>query len=208
MCGIIGAVSEKSISGAIIDGLKSLEYRGYDSSGIAVIYKNQAILEKQVGRVDLLDKEVSGNIDINKASIGIGHTRWATHGDPSIINAHPHKNSDGSIFVVHNGIIENYKELRKDLEDKGYQFISQTDTEVIPHLIDYYVKQNMDFNQAFMAAVNDLTGAFAIAAIYTKTPNTLYAARLSSPLIIGLGEGKNYVASDPSAIVDHTKKRQ
>ena len=206
MCGIIGAVSEKSISGAIVDGLKSLEYRGYDSSGIAVIYKNQAILEKQVGRVDLLDKEVSGNIDINKASIGIGHTRWATHGDPSIINAHPHKNSDGSIFVVHNGIIENYKELRKDLEDKGYQFISQTDTEVIPHLIDYYVKQNMDFNQAFMAAINDLTGAFAIAAIYTKMPNTLYAARLSSPLIIGLGEGKNYVASDPSAIVDHTKK--
>ena len=206
MCGIVGIISNKSVINPLIDGLKSLEYRGYDSAGIAVIDGDKAINVKQVGQVELLNQKASSDMQVNEATTGIGHTRWATHGVPSIINAHPHSNSSQTIFVVHNGIIENYKDIKKLLEKEGYVFVSETDTEVIPHLIDYYLKTNNDFTDAFTKALNDLSGSYAIAALYSKTPDTIYAARLSSPLIIGVGENQNYIASDASAIIGHTQK--
>ncbi len=205
MCGIVGVVGGKSVTSLLIDGLKSLEYRGYDSAGIAVINNSEAINIKQVGQVELLERKTNES-SLSVAKIGIGHTRWATHGEPTITNAHPHSNADGTVFVVHNGIIENYKEIRRILEKDGYTFISQTDTEVIPHLIDYYLKSNSDFKDAFIKALNDLSGSYAIAAIYTKTPDSIYVARLSSPLLIGVGKDQNYVASDASAIINHTQK--
>ncbi len=206
MCGIVGIVSNKSVVKPLIDGLKSLEYRGYDSAGVAVINDHQPINIKQVGRVELLDQEVTHNDEAMNAIIGIGHTRWATHGAPTTINAHPHSNSSNTIFVVHNGIIENFKEIKILLENEGYKFISDTDTEVIPHLIDYYLKTEKTFKQAFTRALDDLHGAYAIAALYTKTPDSIYVARLSSPLLIGIGNKENYVASDASAIINHTKQ--
>ena len=205
MCGIVGVTSNKNVVGQLIEGLKSLEYRGYDSAGIAVINNSKAINIKHVGQVELLERKTNES-NLSDAKIGIGHTRWATHGEPTITNAHPHSNTDGTVFVVHNGIIENYKEIRSILEKDGYTFISQTDTEVIPHLIDYYLKSNNDFKDAFIKALNDLNGSYAIAAIYTKTPDSIYVARLSSPLLIGVGKDQNYVASDASAIISHTQK--
>jgi glucosamine--fructose-6-phosphate aminotransferase (isomerizing) len=154
----------------------------------------------------LLNQELLNNHGIANATIGIGHTRWATHGAPTTINAHPHSNSSNTIFVVHNGIIENYQEIKVLLEDEGYKFISDTDTEVIPHLIDYYLKTEGTFKQAFSRTLNDLHGAYAIAALYTNTPDTIYAARLSSPLLIGVGNDQTFIASDASAMINHTKK--
>jgi len=138
--------------------------------------------------------------------LAIGHTRWATHGVPSMFNAHPHTNTAKTIFVVHNGIIENYVQLRDRLQALGYQFVSETDTEVIPHLIDYYSQRLPSFTAALKAALADLRGAYAIAVITTIRPSTLYAARLSSPLVIGVGDGEHYLASDPAAIMEHTKQ--
>jgi glutamine---fructose-6-phosphate transaminase (isomerizing) len=146
------------------------------------------------------------NDEVADKHLGIGHTRWATHGKPSVSNAHPHSNGDGTIYVVHNGIIENYTELRASLEEKGYQFASETDTEVIPHLIDFYTKSTDSFADAFEKALLDLRGAYAILAMHASTPDTLYAARLSSPLVIGVGKDEFIVASDPSAIMEHTKE--
>jgi glucosamine--fructose-6-phosphate aminotransferase (isomerizing) len=206
MCGIVGIVSNKSVVNSLINGLKSLEYRGYDSAGIAAIYNNEPINIKQVGQVELLNQKILNNREIAGATIAIGHTRWATHGAPTTINAHPHSNSSNTIFVVHNGIIENYKDIKVLLEDEGYKFISDTDTEVIPHLIDHYLKSSKDFKQAFASTLNDLLGAYAIAVLYTKTPSTMYVARLSSPLLIGVGDKQTLVASDASAIINHTKK--
>jgi len=206
MCGIVGIVSNKSVINSLIDSLKSLEYRGYDSAGVAAIYNDSPINIKQVGRVELLNQRILNNHQLARATIAIGHTRWATHGAPTIINAHPHSNSSNTIFAVHNGIIENYKDIKVLLENEGYKFISDTDTEVIPHLIDYYLQSIKDFDQAFSRALNDLQGAYAITVLYTKTPATIYAARLSSPLLIGIGDNENYVASDASAIINHTKK--
>ncbi len=206
MCGIVGVVSDRKIIEPLIKGLESLEYRGYDSAGIAVIENDQAINIKQVGQVELLKQAATKNKLAEDAIVGIGHTRWATHGSPSIINAHPHSNSSQTIFVTHNGIIENYKDLKNILEDDGYKFISETDTEVIPHLIDYYLKTHNNFQEAFSRTLNDLTGSYAIAALYSKTPDKIYAARLSSPLIIGVSENQNFIASDASAIIGHTKK--
>ncbi len=206
MCGIVGIISNKSVIEPLIDGLKSLEYRGYDSAGVAAIYNGQSINIKQVGRVELLNQKILSDKNIPKATIAIGHTRWATHGAPTITNAHPHSNKDNTIFAVHNGIIENYKDIKVLLENEGYEFISDTDTEVIPHLIDYHLRSSKDFKQAFSKTLNDLHGAYAIAVLYTKTPDTIYVARLSSPLLIGVGNMQTFVASDASAIIEHTKK--
>jgi glucosamine--fructose-6-phosphate aminotransferase (isomerizing) len=150
MCGIVGYIGPRSAANIVLSGLQSLEYRGYDSAGIALIsekpedHSERAQLLKQIGRVEGLRKLVEENPNI--APVGIGHTRWATHGSPTIANAHPHSNADESIFVVHNGIIENHNELREHLQKNGYTFVSQTDTEVIPHLIDYYMKQSESLN--------------------------------------------------------------
>ncbi|MEK7599583.1 MAG: glutamine--fructose-6-phosphate transaminase (isomerizing) [Patescibacteria group bacterium] len=204
MCGIVGYIGNKSGADVVLQGLEALEYRGYDSAGIALCEngKNQVI--KQAGRVSGLVKTVEAQkADSN---LVIGHTRWATHGSPTSINAHPQTNEAQTISVVHNGIIENFAELRDKLQKEGYKFISETDTEVMPNLIDYYLKQLPSFEEAFATALGDVRGAYAIAAIYALEPDTLYAARLSSPLVVGVGKGENILASDSSAIMEHTKK--
>lgn len=204
MCGIVGYIGEKSGVDVVLTGLEALEYRGYDSAGIAIVDDGQTEVVKQVGRVSGLIDSVKGQ-HLN-AKLVIGHTRWATHGAPTIINAHPQVNNAGTISVVHNGIIENFAELRDRLAAEGYNFVSQTDTEVVPNLIDYYAKRLPSFEAAFEAALNDVRGAYAIAAVTTEEPDTLYAARLSSPLVIGVGKGEHILASDPTAIMKHTKK--
>ncbi len=203
MCGIVGYIGNKhNGTDVVYAGLQTLEYRGYDSAGIAFIGPDkQAHVVKQVGQVKNLRTE--DELPAKGVSLAVGHTRWATHGLPNVKNAHPHFNQDQTIFVVHNGIIENAPELRNMLEAEGYTFVSQTDTEVIPHLIDSHLKRHKSFAAAFSAALRDLQGAYAIAAIYTKDPDTLYAARLSSPLVVGVGAKEFIVASDPSAIVEH-----
>jgi glucosamine--fructose-6-phosphate aminotransferase (isomerizing) len=204
MCGIVGYIGSKSGTDVVLKGLEALEYRGYDSAGMAFVDGNTNQVFKQIGRVSGLEEIIEQ--EKPEAGLVIGHTRWATHGGVTVQNAHPQYNNDQSIFVVHNGIIENFAELRTKLEAEGYSFNSQTDTEVVPNLIDYYLKQFTSFEQAFEAALNDVRGAYSIVAISTKEPDTLYAARLSSPLVVGVGEGENYLASDASAIMEHTKK--
>jgi len=154
MCGIVGYIGKRQAAPIILEGLSALEYRGYDSAGLALIDNGKSKLTKQVGRVQGLINEVDNTQ--SSANLGIGHTRWATHGIPSLYNAHPHTNTDQTIYVVHNGIIENYVELKKKLQDNGYKFVSGTDTEVIPHLIDYYFAIEKDFGKAFKSALNDL----------------------------------------------------
>jgi glucosamine--fructose-6-phosphate aminotransferase (isomerizing) len=206
MCGIVGYVGAKPAADVVIAGLKTLEYRGYDSAGVALLDNaKKPRLHKQIGRVEALERMVA-EAGEQKARLAVGHTRWATHGKPSIANAHPHANTDGSIYVVHNGIIENYAELRDSLRSKGYNFVSETDTEVIPHLIDFYAKSAKSFSDAFEKALLDLRGAYAILAMTSAEPETLYAARLSSPLVVGVGKQEFVVASDPSAIMEHTKE--
>ncbi|HEY5152494.1 MAG TPA: glutamine--fructose-6-phosphate transaminase (isomerizing) [Candidatus Saccharimonadales bacterium] len=204
MCGIVGYIGNKSGVDVVLSGLEALEYRGYDSAGIAVVNDGRSEVIKQVGRVSGLIEAVKGQG--LEADLVIGHTRWATHGAPTITNAHPQTNNGGTISVVHNGIIENFAELRERLEAEGYSFGSQTDTEVVPNLIDFYSKQLPSFAAAFEAALSDVQGAYAIAAVTTNEPDTLYAARLSSPLVIGVGQGEHILASDPAAIMEHTKK--
>ncbi|HUY85373.1 MAG TPA: glutamine--fructose-6-phosphate transaminase (isomerizing) [Candidatus Dormibacteraeota bacterium] len=204
MCGIVGYIGKKSGVDVVLSGLEALEYRGYDSAGIALIEQGQNKVVKQPGRVSGLVQSVVGQ-QLN-SNLVIGHTRWATHGAPTMTNAHPQTNNAGTISVVHNGIIENFDELRDKLKAAGYDFVSETDTEVVPNLIDYYSKQLPSFEAAFEAALNDVRGAYAIAAITTDEPDTLYAARLSSPLVIGVGKGEHILASDPMALMEYTKK--
>lgn len=205
MCGIVGYIGKRPATNIILAGLRALEYRGYDSAGIALIGNGNGHVIKQVGRVDGLEAMVK-NTQILNSHLAIGHTRWATHGSPSVPNAHPHTNADQTIFVVHNGIIENYSELKAGLENKGYIFVSQTDTEVIPHLIDFYYRSLGNFEDAFEKALKDLRGAYAIAATTTTEPETLFVARLSSPLVIGVGKQEFIVASDPTAVMEHTQE--
>ncbi|HSW66931.1 MAG TPA: glutamine--fructose-6-phosphate transaminase (isomerizing) [Bacillota bacterium] len=207
MCGIVGYIGNRDGSEIVLAGLKALEYRGYDSAGMALLDENgTAKLLKQVGRVDGLEKLLQEDGDVN-APIAIGHTRWATHGKPSVLNAHPHCNQEKTIFVVHNGIIENYVELRDWLTKEGYEFASETDTETLPHLIDYYYKKTGNFEDAFISAIKEIRGAYAILASSTYAPNKLYAARLSSPMVIGVNKDDEcIIASDPSAILQHTKE--
>lgn len=204
MCGIVGYIGEQQKGvNVVLDGLQSLEYRGYDSAGIAFLENKTIATDKQVGRVQALRDSLG---DQAKSHLAIGHTRWATHGTPTTANAHPHFNTEKTIFAVHNGIIENYVELREHLQKQGYTFVSQTDTEVIPHLIDFYLRKSRDFTQAFREALDQLRGAYAIAVITTHEPGVLYAARLSSPLVLGVGKNECIVASDASAISEHAKQ--
>jgi glutamine---fructose-6-phosphate transaminase (isomerizing) len=207
MCGIVGYIGNKHNGvDIVLDGLQSLEYRGYDSAGVAYVdSKHNGHVSKQVGQVANVRKTLTDALNHNNP-LAIGHTRWATHGSPSIKNAHPHFNADKTIFVVHNGIIENYTLLRDRLEKAGYSFVSQTDTEVIPHLIDYHYETTKNFKKAFETALEELEGAYAIAAFTTHEPDTLFAARLSSPLVIGIGEEEYIIASDPAAVMEYTKE--
>ena len=205
MCGIVGYVGKKQAISPVIEGLKSLEYRGYDSAGITTLSDKGSLTVRSIGRVESLSKELDSNGD-KTATLAIGHTRWATHGSPSQVNAHPHSNSPDTIHVVHNGIIENYQDLRDKLKKLGYVFLSDTDTEVIPHLLDHYMQSEDSFINAFKRAMLDLEGAYAVAAIIIDKPNELYVAKLSSPLVIGVGKDEHIIASDISAISSHTKK--
>ena len=205
MCGIVGFVGDKNAVEPVLCGLRNLEYRGYDSAGVAFYDGNKIRNVKQAGRVAALENELV-DIDIINTKTAIGHTRWATHGTPTKLNAHPHYNKDKTIFVVHNGIIENHQELRSMLETKGYHFVSHTDTEVVPHLIDFYYQKTKDMEQAFTSAINDLSGAYAIVMMSEIEPNKILAAKLSSPLAIGVGKKNNMVGSDASAVADAAKK--
>lgn len=208
MCGIVGYIGSKNATPILLNGLSSLEYRGYDSAGIAVLEKENICVLKDKGRVDNLKniekiQELTGNI-------GIAHTRWATHGIPSKENSHPHLDNSGSFAVVHNGIIENYNELKAFLQSKGYYFISQTDTEVIPNLIHYYYTNNNTdedrFLNAIKSACDDLNGSYAIQVISKLYPDRIVVVRKDSPLVVGTSNGENFIASDIPAILNHTRK--
>ncbi|MEE8366285.1 MAG: glutamine--fructose-6-phosphate transaminase (isomerizing) [Gammaproteobacteria bacterium] len=200
MCGIVGAVAQRDVSSILMEGLRRMEYRGYDSAGIALIHEHKLERFRALGKVRELTNRVS---DEQPGRIGIAHTRWATHGEPSEINAHPHL-SRNRVAVVHNGIIENYKEIRDDLLAKGYEFDSQTDSEVVAHLIDSYFKD--DLFKAVKQAVDQLEGAFALGIIATDAPQTLVACRRGSPLVLGVGIQENFVASDVSALLPVTSR--
>jgi glucosamine--fructose-6-phosphate aminotransferase (isomerizing) len=201
MCGIVGYVGKRDAVPLLIDGLKRLEYRGYDSAGIAVITPGRIEVEKAVGRLSALEQRLVTHPV--HGSPGIGHTRWATHGAPTEINAHPHTDDSGRIAVVHNGIIENYQELRTALEAKGHHFKSQTDTEVIPHLVAQELKDGApSLEEALRRALRKARGAYALGLLSLDNPDTVFAARQGSPLIVGLGEGEYFIASDVPAILN------
>ena len=203
MCGIVGYIGNKKASPILINGLLRLEYRGYDSAGIATIEKDNVSVMKNKGRVNNL-YELDG-IDNLEGTIGIAHTRWATHGKPSKENSHPHMDNSNSFAVVHNGIIENYHELKEFLKGKGYYFISQTDTEVIPNLISYYYNKEKDVLKAVKDTCKDLKGSYAIEVISRYNKDKMIVTRKDSPLVIGRGERENYLASDIPAILSYTK---
>lgn len=205
MCGIIGYVGHREVTPILLDGLKKLEYRGYDSSGIGVISQREGKigLRKTKGKIKNLEGLINA-YPLPPSQIGVSHTRWATHGQPSQVNAHPQSDSLRRILVVHNGIIENYQELKEHLQKKGYQFVSQTDTEVVAHLISFY--NNGDLLSAVREAIKELKGAFALGIISRDCPDTLIAVRTGSPLIIGVGKDENFIASDVPAILNHTRR--
>lgn len=201
MCGIVGFLGKKEAAPILVEGLSKLEYRGYDSAGVAIINNNEIEIKKCKGRLKNLENKLEK--EPVKGSIGIGHTRWATHGEPSDVNSHPHSNGKGTISVVHNGIIENYLKLREWLISKGYEFLSETDTEVIPNLVDYYYKG--DLVDAVIKATGKMEGSYAIGVISTNEPDKLVAVRKDSPLIVGVGEGEYFIASDIPAVLNHTR---
>lgn len=201
MCGIVGYVGRKKASDFLIEGLSKLEYRGYDSAGIAVINNGNVEIRKHKGRLsNLVDELKSNSAD---GTIGIGHTRWATHGEPSDVNSHPHQTSKGDITVVHNGIIENYNELTKWLKSEGYEFKSATDTEVIPNLIHYYYNGNLF--EAVVKATEKLEGSYALGVVCGQEPDKIVAVRKDSPLIVGIGENESFIASDIPAVLNYTR---
>jgi len=206
MCGIIGYIGKQNAVPVLIDGLARLEYRGYDSAGISIIgYNGQMQVFKKVGRLNQLTRD--GIVHSLKSYIGIGHTRWATHGAPSDMNAHPHTDCTASLSVVHNGIIENFQELKEDLQKKGHRFKSQTDTEVIAHLLEEKLKRHpKDLQKALQNMLKELDGSYALGVVHKDNPEILLAARRGSPLIIGLGKDENFIASDVSALLKKTKK--
>ena len=204
MCGIVAAVAERNIANILLEGLKRLEYRGYDSAGLTVIRDGELHRERQVGKVQALVDAVAINPDFLNGHIGIAHTRWATHGEPAQRNAHPHVS--GKIAVVHNGIVENYAELKEDLLAKGYEFTSQTDTEVVAHLINDLYQHTHDLLEAVRAVIPKLHGAFALGIIHVDCPDELITVRLGSPLVIGVGIGENFIASDQLALLPVTNR--
>lgn len=202
MCGIVGAASARNVTPILVDGLKRLEYRGYDSAGLAVIDANNALtLKRSVGRVASLEN-ISGSVD---GFTGIAHTRWATHGKPAEHNAHPHISSQ-TIAVVHNGIIENHQELREELKHKDFVFKSETDTEVIVHQIDWHSQQGLNLFEAVKKTVSELSGAYGLGVVSKNEPGVVIATRNGSPLLIGLGENENFIASDMSALIPVSQK--
>ncbi len=208
MCGIVGYVGERDAAPIIVESLVRLEYRGYDSAGVATIHEGRLYVEKDAGKLTEGGEptDLQRRLKSLPGKIGIGHTRWATHGDPTRENAHPHTDCRDRIAVVHNGIIENFSELRQELEERGHRFTSETDTEVVPHLIEEFMSEGKSFFDAFVEAVKRLEGSYAIAAICVDEPDVILAARKESPLVVGLGEDGNFLASDIPAILPETNE--
>ena len=202
MCGIVGYVGKKQAAPVLLDGLSKLEYRGYDSAGVAVMTSEGIEVQKSKGRLSVLSEKIDGGKSIN-GTMGIGHTRWATHGEPSDTNAHPHLSSSGRFAVVHNGIIENYIQLREYLAKKGAKFVSETDTEIIAHLVEYYY--DGDLVNTVIKVTNKLEGSYALGIMSADSPDSFVAVRREAPLIVGLGNGENFIASDIPAILSHTR---
>ena len=203
MCGIVGAVAQRDVAEILVDGLHRLEYRGYDSAGVAVLDADHNMqIVRRVGKVKALDDAIEQNPLLG--GTGIAHTRWATHGEPSEVNAHPHRS--GKIAVVHNGIIENYEELRAELQQRGYVFQSQTDTEVIAHLVEWEFRTAKNLLDAVQKTVKQLRGAYGTVVMNQDEPEHLVVARSGSPLVIGLGVGENFLASDPLALLSVTRR--
>ena len=203
MCGIVGYIVCKNASQILINALKKLEYRGYDSAGIAIIEDDDIIVRKCKGALKFLEEKIAD--EVIKGTVGIGHTRWATHGEPSDTNSHPHTSMDGSISIVHNGIIENYAELKAKLQAQGVVFKSQTDTEVVVHLIDKAYKQYKDIFKAVLEVLHVVEGSYALGVVCKDFPDRVICCRKESPLVIGLGKGENFVASDVPALLEHTR---
>lgn len=204
MCGIVGYIGKSQAAPILLDGLGKLEYRGYDSSGIAVFNDGKINVSKAKGRLKVLS-ELTHDGETMPGTIGIGHTRWATHGEPSDANAHPHFNSDETIAVVHNGIIENYLKIKNRLVEKGYKFISDTDTEVVAHLLDYYYKQGLEPLETISRVTHRLEGSYALGIIFADKADKVYAVRKDSPLIVGIGKDGNLIASDVPAVLKYTR---
>jgi glucosamine--fructose-6-phosphate aminotransferase (isomerizing) len=204
MCGIVGYIGTQNSAPILIDGLKRLEYRGYDSAGLGIFCENNLNVVKAKGKVSVLETKAEQS-GLN-GTLGIGHTRWATHGIPNETNAHPHFSADETLLLVHNGIIENYATLKEFLLDNGYEFRSETDTEVLVNLIDFYYKQNQDLLEAVRQALLRVDGTFGIAVISKNEPDKIVVAKNGSPLVIGIGDNENFVASDVNALIAHTKK--
>jgi len=205
MCGIVGYVGEKQAQDVVIEGLRRLEYRGYDSAGIALVADGVIASDKRAGKLANLEKAIVGH-PLPAATIGIGHTRWATHGAPTDANAHPHNGDTGRVALVHNGIIENFAELRAELEAQGHVLLSETDTEVAAQLLELLVISGLDLTAAMLQLVARLEGAFTLVAVDAQDPSQVVAARRNSPLVVGIGEGENFLGSDVSAFIEHTRE--
>lgn len=201
MCGIVGYIGNKQATSILIEGLTKLEYRGYDSAGAAIVNNGKITIEKCKGRLINLENKLKENP--LEGTMGIGHTRWATHGEPSDLNSHPHANKDMTISVVHNGIIENYMKIKEWLISEGYEFFTETDTEVIPNLVDYFYEG--DLLKAVMKALDKIEGTYAFGVVSSREPDKIIAVKKDNPLIVGLGKGENFIASDVPAILAHTR---
>ena len=205
MCGIVGFIGKEQAAPILLDGLAHLEYRGYDSAGVAVISSEQKLqVRKAVGRLKVLSDEIHGGADI-EGCIGLGHTRWATHGAPNIANSHPHVSENGKFAVIHNGIIENYVEIKEFLIGQGITFKSETDTEVVAQLLEFYYNECHDFLEAVGRVLRRIEGAYALGMLCADCPDRIIAARKDAPLLLGYGEGCNFLASDVTAIIKHTR---
>ena len=202
MCGIVGYVGNRQAAEFLLDGLSKLEYRGYDSAGIAVYEDGEIRIEKSVGRLAALREQIKGRVPVG--TLGIGHTRWATHGRPSDVNAHPHADCHKNFAIVHNGIIENYLSLKEELIAKGHEFKSETDTEVVVHLLEEVYAG--DFVAAVREVLRRIEGSYALAFMSKAHPDMLICTKQDNPLIIGLGEGENFIASDIPAIISRTRR--
>ncbi|HYG94763.1 MAG TPA: glutamine--fructose-6-phosphate transaminase (isomerizing) [Nocardioides sp.] len=205
MCGIVGYVGPKRAQDTVIDGLRRLEYRGYDSAGIALVHDGELHMAKRAGKLANLEK-VLADRPLPPATVGIGHTRWATHGPPNDANAHPHAGGARRVALVHNGIIENFAELRARIEADDHVFLSETDTEIAAHLIELQVESGVDLSTAMQRVCQQLDGAFTLVAVDSEDPERVVAARRSSPLVVGLGEGENFLGSDVAAFIEHTRE--
>ena len=203
MCGIVGFVGKTPAAPILLEGLERLEYRGYDSAGICVVENHALRVAKAKGRLQVLSEMIHGGVDFS-GTVGIGHTRWATHGEPSDINSHPHVSEDGSIAVVHNGIIENYMEIKEFLSSKGVSFTSDTDTEVVAQLLEYYF-DGTDLLAAVNQVLDKLDGSYAFGILCSNRPDQIIAARKDSPLVLGYGDGFSMLASDVTALIKYTR---